>query len=384
MNSCLTIKQIRTEGVRVNRRGDWIFVVLETEEGLTGIGEASHSGNDYSVCGIVASLAEDLAGKDPANINGLREKMGHCYRRARVIDTALSAVEQAAQDVRAQAAGMSLARLWGGQVRERVRLYANINRHVEDRAPASFAKAAETAAAEGFRMIKLAPFDEVKPPNQRRSGDEANWWPGVERVRAVCEAVGPAVDVAVDCHSRFALSESFLVAAALEPLNLYWFEEPLPVSNLKGLHEVRSGIRQQLATAESLFGAESFHRLLKTGAADVVMPDVKHAGGDQETLLVGELAALHGVKFAPHNPSGPVASMHSGHVCAAAKGFDILEFAWGEVPWRAELLDPPEQIEDGFLIVSDRPGLGHTLNAKTMRRFWLAEPGTKDSSKAEV
>lgn len=383
MNSCLTIKEIRTEGVRVNRRGDWIFVILATEEGLTGIGEASHSGNDHSVCGVVASLAEDLIGQDPININGLRRERGR-YRNDRIINTALSAIEQAAQDVRAQAAGMPLAQLLGGKVSDRVLLYANINRHVEDRSPASFARAAEMAVAEGFWMIKLAPFDEVKPPNQRRSGDEANWWPGVERVRAVREAVGPEVQVAVDCHSRFALSESFLVAAALEPLQLYWFEEPLPVSNLTGLHEVRSGIRQWLATAESLFGAESFHRLLEAGAADVVMPDVKHAGGDQETLLVGELAALHGVKFAPHNPSGPVASMHSGHVCAAARGFDILEFAWGEVPWRAELLDPPEQIEDGYLIVSDRPGLGHTLNAKTMRRFWLAEPGTRDSSKAEV
>ncbi|MXZ26368.1 MAG: mandelate racemase/muconate lactonizing enzyme family protein [Caldilineaceae bacterium SB0665_bin_21] len=379
----LRIRAIRTEGVQVNRRGDWIFVVLETEEGLTGIGEASHSGNDRSVCGAVVSLAEELIGKDPANINGLRRELGR-YRKDRVINTALSAIEQAAQDVRAQVAGMSLARLWGGKVLDRVLLYANINRHVEERSPASFAKAAETAAAEGFRMIKLAPFDEVKPPNQRRSADEANWWPGVERVRAVREAVGSGIRVAVDCHSRFALSESFLVAAALEPLNLYWFEEPLPVSNLKGLHEVRSGIRQRLATAESLFGADSFHRLLEAGAADVVMPDVKHAGGDQETLLVGELAALHGVDFAPHNPSGPVASMHSGHVCAAARGFNILEFAWGEVPWRAELLDPPEQIEDGYLIVSDRPGLGHTLNAKTMRRFWLAEPDTRDSSKAEV
>ena len=383
MNSCLTIKEIRTEGVQVNLRGDWIFVVLTTEEGLTGIGEASHSGNDRLVCTIVANLADSLMGRDPTNIARLRQAMTG-QRLGRVGTTAWSAIEQAAQDVRAQASGMSLAQSLGGKVRDRIRLYANINRHVEDRSPASFAKAASAAVAEGFGAIKLAPFDEVKAPDRRQHGAAAAWHPGVARVRAVREAVGSDVEVAVDCHSRFARSESIRVAAELEPLDIFWFEEPLPVSNLQGLREVRTGIRQSLATAESLFGADAFRRLLEAGAADVIMPDVKHAGGDHETLLVGELAAMHGVEFAPHNPSGPVAGMHSGHVCAAAGSFRILEFAWGEVPWRAELLDPPEQIEDGFLIVSDRPGLGHTLNAKTMRRYWLAEPDTRDSSKAAV
>ena len=379
----LTVKDIRTEGVRVNRRGDWIFVVLETEEGLTGIGEASHSGNDRLVCAIVTGIAASLIGRDPTNITRLRQDMTG-QRMGRVGATAWSAIEQAAQDVRAQAGGMSLAQSLGGKVRDRIRLYANINRHVEDRAPASFARAAEAAVAEGFSAIKLAPFDEVKVPDRTQHGDSAVWLPGVERVRAVREAVGSDVEIAVDCHSRFVLSESLRVAADLEPMDLFWFEEPVPVSNLNDLREIRLSIRQSLATAESLFGASSFHRLLEAGAADVIMPDVKHAGGDHESLLVGELAAMHGVEFAPHNPSGPVAGMHSGHVCAAASSFRILEFAWGEVPWRAELLDPPELIEDGCLVVPDRPGLGHVLNQRTMRKYWLAEPGSQDSSKAMV
>ena len=120
------------------------------------------------------------------------------------------------------------------------------------------------------------------------------------------------------------------------------------MSNLKGLREVRSSIPQSLATAESLFGAGSFCRLLEAGAADVIMPDVKHAGGDHETLLAGELAAMHGVGFAPHNPSGPVAGIHSGHVCAAAGSFRILEFAWGEIPWRADCSTRPNRLKTGF------------------------------------
>ncbi len=379
----MQITRITPVGVHVNYRGDWIFLQVETDEGITGLGEASHSSNDALLYRVVALIAETLVGTDPTNISALRQRM-RSQRLGRVGGTAWSAVEQACQDIRGQALGVPLYQLLGGAVRDRIRLYANINRHVMDRTPIVFGRAAAAAAYEGFGAIKLAPFDEVSMSMRSRSGTNAAWRLGLERVRAVREAVGPDIEVAVDCHARFDIPEAVAVAHALEELDLFWFEEPIGVQDTRGLASIRTQIRQPLATAESLFGAEAFQRVMIAGAADVVMPDVKHAGGVMETQVVGEMATACHVSFAPHNPSGPVATLASGHVAACVAGFQILEYAWGEAAWRAELLDPPEDIREGHLFLSDRPGLGHRLNPDTVAQYVTAAPSSTDSSKARL
>ncbi len=377
----MQIVRIYPVGVQVNHRGDWIFLRVETDEGITGLGEASHSSNDALLYQTVAVLADLLSGADPTNISALRQRMQN-QRMGRVGATAWSAVEQACQDIRGQTLGVPLYRLLGGAVHDRLRLYANINRHVVARTPDAFARAAAEAVAEGFTAIKLAPFDEVAASVRSRSSQQAAWHLGVERVRAVRSAVGDGIEVAVDCHSRFDVKETLAVAHALEELDLFWFEEPVGVQDLDGLSTLRAQIRQPLATAESLFGADAFHRVMASGAADVVMPDVKHAGGIQEMLAIGEIATACHVGFAPHNPSGPVATVASGHAAACVAGFRILEYAWGEAAWRAELLDPPEDIRDGYLFLSDRPGLGHRLNEEIVRKRVVVMPSSADSSKA--
>ena len=379
----MKITAIRPVGVAVNERGDWVFLEVDTDEGITGLGEASHSGNDAKLFRYVTELETQLEGKDPSNINALRVLM-QMHSSGRIRATAWSAVEQACQDIRGQHLCQPISALLGGTIRERVRLYANINRHVRERTATAFAKAAAKAAEEGFTAVKLAPFDEVEASIRSRSGRSAAWRKGVERARAVRSAVGPQVELAVDCHSRFDEEEALEVAEALEELELFWFEEPVPVDNLKGLSKLSGHIRQPLATAESLFGVESFAEVLEAGAADVLMPDVKHAGGIQESLQIGNLAKAHNVAFAPHNPSGPVATAASVHVSVCTEAFFILEFAWGEVDWRPSLLNPPEEVEDGHIRISDRPGLGHTLNTEMLQRRSILAPSNIDSSKARV
>ena len=379
----MRISAIRPVGVSVTRRGDWIFLLVDTDEGLTGLGEASHSGNDAQLFGLVPDLETRLLGQDPTNINVLRVLM-QGQRLGRVGATIWSAVEQACQDIRGQSLDQPLCNLLGGPIRERVRLYANINRHVEERTPAGFARAAVAAVSEGFTAVKLAPFDEVRASDRSRSGRAAAWRKGLERVQALRSAVGPDVEIAVDCHSRFDVKEALAVARALEELDLFWFEEPIAADRLSGLSQLAGRIGQPLATAESLFGVESFGRVLKAGAADVIMPDVKHAGGIQETVQIGNLAEAHNIAVAPHNPSGPVATAASVHVSACLRAFTILEFAWGEVAWRPALLDPPEEVEEGHIRVSHRPGLGHSLNPELLQRYGIGEPSALDSSKASI
>ena len=376
----MRITGIAPTGVRVNARGDWIFLQVQTDEGVTGLGEASHSGNDALLWSLIADLEPRLLGADPTNINWLRTQM---QGSGRIAATAWSAVEQACQDIRGQALGLPLYQVLGGKVRERIRLYANINRHVQERTPIHFARAAAAAVADGFTAIKLAPFDEVVASDRVRRGAAADWKPGLARVREVRAAVGPGIEVAVDCHGRFDAKEALAVAWALEELDLFWFEEPVPVERTASLARIAARIRQPLATAETLFGLPAFHRVLQAQAADVVMPDVKHAGGVQEVLRIGALAYICGAGLAPHNPSGPVATAASAHVAACAPAFRILEFAWGEVDWRAELLDPPERVEDGCLLLPETPGLGHALNPRTVRQFAIRQPSRADSSKAQ-
>ncbi len=252
--------------------------------------------------------------------------------------------------------------LSGGALRRHLRLYANINRHVRDRLPEGFARAAAQAVDEGFTVIKLAPFDELRERNRVRTGPGAAWHPGVERVRAVRQAIGPLVELAVDCHSRMEQSEAILVGRELAGCDLFWYEEPVHHTMHRELAAITQAVPMPIASAESIFGLEAFRPFLEQHVVDALMPDIKYAGGLLETKYIAEAARASQLLIAPHNPSGPVASVASGHVFATLRNFYILEYAWGEVDWRTQLLEPIERIEDGHLVLSDTPALGHRLN----------------------
>ena len=145
----MKIAQVEPLVVRVNHRGDWVFVQVHTDEGLTGLGEASHGGNDALVVATLRSFGERLRGRDPRHIHAIWRLLNspHAGRAER---TALSGLEQALWDILGQSLDAPIHALLGGAVRDRVRLYANINRHVTDRSPAGFAEAARRAVAEGF------------------------------------------------------------------------------------------------------------------------------------------------------------------------------------------------------------------------------------------
>src|SRR3954470_11666046 len=163
----MKIVDVRVLGVRVNHRGNWIFVQVETDDGIVGLGEASHSGDDAAVTFLIRhSLRPKLIGRDLSSVEAiwrdLAQRPAGGLIDGRLEATALSGVEQALWDVNGRALGIPISRLLGGAVRDSVRLYANINRAVTDRTPAGFAGAAAAAVAEGFTAVKLAPFDGVQ------------------------------------------------------------------------------------------------------------------------------------------------------------------------------------------------------------------------------
>jgi galactonate dehydratase len=357
--------------ISVNERGNWLLVRLTTDEGLTGLGEASHGGGDPARDVIVAAILEQqclprLRGRDPravlAAINALQPLVDG-FAAA----TAVSACEQALWDLAGQAAGLPVYRLLGGPVRERIPLYANVNRATKERTPEGFAKSATGAVAEGFKAVKCAPFDGIERLRVRDRDQRVRIHHGLACVAAVCQSVGQDVDVYVDCHGRFDVPTAVEVARELRSLGVTWFEEPVPTVHFEELVQLHPLIPDlELIGGEKLFGVRGFWPYFAAGIWDVIMPDVKHCGGIAAAMALGQVAAARGVTFAPHNPSGPIAMSASAHVVAAAPSLRILEYAWGEVPWRADIITPREHIVDGELVVPTGPGLGITLNEATL------------------
>ena len=364
----MKIVDVRVLGVRVNHRGNWVFVQVETDDGIVGLGEASQSGDDAALAFLIRrSLRPKLLGRDPSSIEAiwrdLAQRPAGGLVDGRLEATTLSGVEQALWDVNARALGVPIHRLLGGAVRERVRLYANVNRAVTDRSPAGFARAAATAVAEGFTAVKLAPFDAVQWSRRDRAeaGPALVW--GVERVAAVREAIGPDVELMVDCHERFNRELAIRVARELARLGVVWFEDPTePTDDLDGLAAIRAAVDLPLVTGERLFGRAAFWPLLQSGAVGTIMPDVKHCGGLWEGKKIAAMAEAARVMVSPHNPSGPIATLASAHLAATLPNFSRLEYAWGEVPWRPALTTPAEAIVDGELAIPQMPGLGATLD----------------------
>ena len=181
------------------------------------------------------------------------------------------------------------------------------------------------------------------------------------------EAIGPDVELMVDCHSFFDVPLAERVARRLEPQQLAWYEEPVAPERIEETREIRRRIKQPMAAGEVLYGVAGFAALSRDRTVHVIMPDVKHCGGLLELTRIAAAAENDGVTVAPHNPSGPVSTAASIQVCAVLKNFRLLEFQWGEVAWRHDILNPSEEFENGAVRVPERPGFGVELNERILR-----------------
>lgn len=363
----MKVTGLRIHEVDASPRGNWIFAEVATDAGIKGIGEASQSGNDGLVKVALQQIGERLTGEDPTQVEVVWEKMARSANifsgaSGRVGATAISAVDQALWDIAGKALQAPVWKLLGGRRRERVRVYANLNRGTADRTPQGFARAARRAVDAGFTAVKATPFDEVSWGRMDREGVEADAARGVERLEKTRQAIGDQVELLVDCHGRFDLALAFRVAEMVKPLDLYWFEEPVPRTQVDALAELTRHSGQRIAAGEAFFGREGFWEYVVRGAVHVIMPDVKHAGGITECRRIAALAELKQIPVAPHSPAGPVSTLAGVHLSATIANFLTLEYAFGEVDWREDLVRPAEKVDGGYMAVPDRPGLGIELD----------------------
>ncbi|HVZ22753.1 MAG TPA: mandelate racemase/muconate lactonizing enzyme family protein [Vicinamibacterales bacterium] len=362
--------------VRATERTVWLIVRLKTDAGLTGLGEASDAfGFDNTTKAQATRMETELRrffglvdGTSPLDIRAYRAKGEPLAAKGGLVSaTAYSAIEQALWDLAGKALDVPTYTLFGGKIRDTLPVYANINRATNPRTPGGFAASAEIAVAGGFRAVKAAPWDGFPPEGSSRAVVEAAIQAGIACVVAMRNAIGPDIELMVDCHSNFDVPMAERVASILEPQKLAWFEEPVPPTRLAQTREIHSHIRQPMAGGELLFGVAGFAGLCRDRTVDVIMPDVKHCGGLLEMTRIAAAADQQGVQVAPHNPSGPISTAAGVQMGAVLKNFRLLELQTGEAAWRGDVVTPPERFEHGAIAVPDRPGFGIELNEAVVR-----------------
>ncbi len=367
----------------------WVLVKIETDQGIAGLGEAYWGAG---VAELVHRAKPLLLDQDPRDINRLIEIMIRCLSgegsTGGATVTAISGIEIALWDLLGRVLNTPIYTFFGGRFRDKIRIYADC--HAGDTPdPADYAKKAKEVAAEGFTAIKFDldtpnPYtidisnephprrQWVEPFNRTIGSREMAWMTDV--VRAVREAVGPEVMVAVDAHWKFGVNDAIKLAQALEPFDLLWLEDPIPPENIEAQRHVTHSTRTPICTGENLYRKHGYRELIEKQAARIIAPDIPKMGGLAEAKKVADHADLYYIPLAPHNVASPIGTVAGAHVCATMNNFLVMEFHAHDVAWWDDLADGETVIRDGFIHLADRPGHGLTLNEDVARAH--LQPGS--------
>lgn len=341
-------------GVPAIRR-NWIFVRVETDEGITGIGEATTEWHEHAVADMIEKqFAPRLVGKDPTRITRAWQEMRRLFwwRDGVVASSAASGIEQALWDITGKAYGQPVYKLLGGAVRDRVRLYARNDLGLPD-------EVAEIKAAigEGFTGFKTGVGKYLEPYDENKQVDVA-----LALYRDLRAAAGADVDLMVDCLGNFSLQPAHRLVDGLREVKVLFVEEPVNADTPRSLVELRRafpGVR--IAAGERLMTRWGVREWLELGAVDVLQADICHCGGIGELLRIASAAEVYNITIAPHNPYGPVALAANLHACAAMQNFLILEH-WRDHCHFDKVQRFGPRVEGGCGHLDDRPGLGVDLD----------------------
>jgi galactonate dehydratase len=349
---------------------EWTFVQIDTDEGITGWGEATNypGRGSFLTAQTVRLLKDVLVGEDPADIERLWHKLyrRYTYLGARGLPTtAISGIDIALWDIKGKAVGRPIYDLLGGKLRDTVRLYAN-GWFGGCSTPDQFAAAAKATIESGHEAVKLDPFLEMRPYHTgyvdgqiSPDGEEL----GCNIVAAIREAVGPKVEILIDAHGHYNVPTAVRLANRLyEESRIGWFEEPVPPEGYDALRAVREQVQPAICVGERLFTRWDFLPIFQQRLADYVMPDVVWTGGISELKKIATMAEAYYVPISPHNAMGPLQVVAGAHVMMTVPNFYRLEHSTAAIPSYNAMLTEPIDFFAGEVRVSGKPGLGVDLN----------------------
>jgi galactonate dehydratase len=340
------------------------YLVLETDAGIAGIGEARVVCKTHTVLEYLRDVRRHIVGHDPFDIEALYRRLTllDFGRPGEIVMTGLALVEMACWDVIGKACRQPVWRLLGGKVRETVPAYAN-GWYTVERTPEAFAAAARRVVDRGYRGLKVDPFGngdlELSRPEFHRS---------LDLLEAIRGAVGRDVQIFLEMHGRFAPHQAVEVARAVERIAPGWLEEPVRPGNLEGLRAVRRGTSLPLATGERLYGAQDFAPLFALGVVDIIQPDITQCGGIFEVKKIASTAETHGIVVAPHNVGGIVSTTAVVHLAVTLRNAKVIEHFndFVDSEWKSAGRPYPE-VRDGEFRLPEGPGWGVEIDEEFIR-----------------
>ncbi len=359
------MKIARIETIRVAEQPQIIWVQVYTDTGLVGLGET------YYAPTVVQAAVHDffgplLIGRDPFEIERHWEAMFRLSDHAGFGGAemrAISALDMALWDIKGQAAQMPIYELLGGAVRKRIRVYAT---------GIPYEGAADLARQlldEGITAMKGGPTIALAIASDGQYLDPGDLDRALKPIREIRDAVGMDMQIANDGHGKWNLPCAISIAQAMEPYDMMWQEDLMPLLNPEALRRLQEATRAPVCISERLLSRWQLRAFIENGAARIVMPDLIWTGGISETHKIAILASAHQVPFAPHDATGPVNIFACGHICFSSANAMMQE----HVPsfykgWYGDFVDPNLDIRDGFLYASQEPGMGTRLKAGVKER----------------
>ncbi|CAI8040423.1 D-galactonate dehydratase family member SeV_A0456, partial [Geodia barretti] len=382
--STVTIRDIKViltepDGIRL------VIVKVETSEPgpLRGRMRHLHAATLPVKVAVENYLRPFLIGRNVSDIEDIWQSsyVSSYWRNGGVLNNALSGVDQALWDIKGKMAGMPVYDLLGGRAREAAAVYV----HASGREPAEVADKVSAFMDQGFHHIRVqvdtpgyATYGtkglEKKAetgaaagggPRQRSFVDHADLELAAAKVGAVREAVGPRVEILVEVHRRLSPIEAIMVGRMIEKYRPYWFEEPCPPENIRGIAEVKNALNIPVTIGEAIYGRRGFVEVFERRAADYLNPDISNTGGILEIVQIAAMAEAYDMGISPHgaNPLSPVSTAACLQIAASVPNFSLQEYPTGEdVPPKSDMVTgTPVHDGNGYLIISDEPGIGVEL-----------------------
>jgi len=355
---------------------NWMFVKVETDEGLHGWGEASLAGPIEAVERTIHDIAASLIGKDPSGAERHWQAIYHSWRwrNGPVQATAQSAIDIALWDLEGKRLGAPVYRLLGGPYTDRVRGYASHWLHNVTTPEAAHAGAKE-AVRRGFTAFKWNPFK----GHAMRCSEQETILHETSLMEAARDGAGPSVDIFCDLGERLSPRTAVAAAQAFAPFRPSFFEEPLPYENPRAMIELKRHMPVPIATGEHFSNRWEFRELVEGGGVDFLQPDICHGGGITELKRIAAFADMHFLMMAPHNSGGPISTLATMHLLASIPNGYILEQMEDERELRNSICTDPVVFENGYFLLPSGPGLGTDLNLDAIKERAFKPHPTKHS-----